>query len=409
MEPTLKPASNFNAENDANVLRKAMKGLGTDEKAIIDVLAHRSCSQRQEIKALYKTMFGKDLVKDLKSELGGKFEDVIVGLMMTEAEYDASELKRAMKGLGTDEDAMIEILCSRTNQQIKDIKDAYKRLFKATLEKDIESDTSGHFKRLMVSLASGGRMENQPVDMTKAQEDAQRLYAAGEKKLGTDESTFNSLLASQSYEQLRAVFDAYQKISGKDIEQVIKSEMSGNLEIGMVAIVRVVRNRPGYFAKKLYHSMKGLGTDDKTLIRVIITRAEVDMVQVKQEFQKEFGKSLEDFIKDDTSGDYRKDRERKMSQSSLYSRRRKMALKSCLWFLVAVAVVVNTTSACNYLTMMPCLGMMKDNPGNLAEECRVASQVIECLQGLSSECSEKPEYGQMMSNLNTLMKFQCKN
>eukprot|EP00105_Crassostrea_gigas_P019633 XP_011438183.1 PREDICTED: annexin A7 [Crassostrea gigas] len=305
MEPTLKPASNFNAENDANVLRKAMKGLGTDEKAIIDVLAHRSCSQRQEIKALYKTMFGKDLVKDLKSELGGKFEDVIVGLMMTEAEYDASELKRAMKGLGTDEDAMIEILCSRTNQQIKDIKDAYKRLFKATLEKDIESDTSGHFKRLMVSLASGGRMENQPVDMTKAQEDAQRLYAAGEKKLGTDESTFNSLLASQSYEQLRAVFDAYQKISGKDIEQVIKSEMSGNLEIGMVAIVRVVRNRPGYFAKKLYHSMKGLGTDDKTLIRVIITRAEVDMVQVKQEFQKEFGKSLEDFIKDDTSGDYR--------------------------------------------------------------------------------------------------------
>ncbi|XP_078317151.1 annexin A7-like isoform X3 [Crassostrea virginica] len=305
-EPTLRPAKNFSAENDANILRKAMKGFGTDEKAIIDVLAYRSCSQRQQIKSMFKTMFGKDLIKDLKSELGGKFEDVVLGLMMSESEYDAYELKRAMKGLGTDEDAMIEILCSRTNQQIKDINDTYKRMYGKKLEEDIISDTSGHFKRLMVSLASGGRMENQSVDMKKAQDDAQKLYQAGEKRLGTDESTFNSLLASQSYEQLRAVFDAYHKISGKDIEQAIKSEMSGNLEIGMVAIVCVVRNRPGYFARKLYHSMKGLGTDDKTLIRILVTRAEVDMVQIKQEFQKQFGKSLEDFIRDDTSGDYRK-------------------------------------------------------------------------------------------------------
>lgn len=305
-EPTLRPARNFNAENDANVLRKAMKGFGTDEKAIIDVLAYRSCEQRQQIKIMFKTMFGKDLVKDLKSELGGRFEDVIIGLMMSASEYDAYELKRAMKGLGTDEDAMIEILCSRSNKQIKEINEIYKKMYGRTLEQDIISDTSGHFKRLMVSLANGGRMENQTVDMRKAQEDAQRLYSAGEKRLGTDESTFNSLLASQGYEQLRAVFDAYHKISGKDIEQAIKSEMSGNLEIGMVAIVRIVKNRPGYFARKLYHSMKGMGTDDKTLIRIIITRAEVDMVQIKQEFQKQFGKTLDGFIRDDTSGDYRK-------------------------------------------------------------------------------------------------------
>ena len=39
----------------------------------------------------------QDLIKDLKSELGGKFEDVVLGLMMSESEYVAYELTRAMK------------------------------------------------------------------------------------------------------------------------------------------------------------------------------------------------------------------------------------------------------------------------------------------------------------------------
>lgn len=39
----------------------------------------------------------QDLVKDLKSELGGKLEDLIVALMATPASYDANELRQAIK------------------------------------------------------------------------------------------------------------------------------------------------------------------------------------------------------------------------------------------------------------------------------------------------------------------------
>jgi len=42
--------------------------------------------------------------------------------------------------------------------------------------------------------------------------------------------------------------------------------------------------------------MKGLGTDDSRLIRLVVTRCEVDMGEIKIEFIHQYGKSLEDFI-----------------------------------------------------------------------------------------------------------------
>ena len=39
-----------------------------------------------------------------------------------------------------------------------------------------------------------------------------------------------------------------------------------------------VRSRPAYFAERLYKSMKGAGTDDNTLVRVIVARSEVSIL-----------------------------------------------------------------------------------------------------------------------------------
>ena len=55
----MKPFSGFNAETDADQLRKAMKGLGTNEAAVTSVLGNRTAAQRLEIVRLFKTMYGK--------------------------------------------------------------------------------------------------------------------------------------------------------------------------------------------------------------------------------------------------------------------------------------------------------------------------------------------------------------
>ncbi|XP_064594867.1 annexin A6-like [Liolophura sinensis] len=305
-EGTVKPYPNFNAEQDCEVLRSAMKGIGTDEEAIINIMAYRSSPQRVEIVSTYKTLFGKDLIEDFKSELSGNLLETVKRLCLGPAAFDAKELRNAIKGLGTDEDVLIEILCTRSNAQIKEIIKKYKEMFNKDLEKDIVSDTSGHLKRLLVGLVQANRSDSSEIDRNKAHQDAKAMYEAGEKKWGTDESRFNVILVSRSYAQLRATFEEYRKISKKEIEEVLKSELSGDLLRGMLTIVRCVKNKAAHFARQLQKTMKGLGTDDDTLLRVVISRCEIDMVQIKEEFEKLTGQTLEQFIADDLSGDYRK-------------------------------------------------------------------------------------------------------
>lgn len=293
-------------EKDAETLRKAMKGFGTDEKAIIDVLSKRTAKQRLSIALTFKTCYGKDLVKDLKSELSGDFENLVVAMLKDMPQFDAYCLRKAMKGAGTDERALIEILCTRTNAEIHAIKDSYKEQFSRDLEKDISSETRGHFKRLLVSCVQGNRSEDPNVDRAKAHKEAEELYKAGEKKWGTDESKFNQILALRSYPQLRATFEEYRKVSDFDILRTLDHEMRGDLKEAMKAVVMCVKDRPAYFAERLYKAMHGAGTDEETLTRIVVGRAEKDLVEIKERFMDLYSKSLRLRIEQDTRSDYGK-------------------------------------------------------------------------------------------------------
>ncbi|XP_036407774.1 annexin A5a [Megalops cyprinoides] len=301
---SVKPFVHFNAKQDADLLHKAMKGLGTDEEAILRLLAARSNAQRQQIKSAYKSRHGKDLVKELQSELGGKFETLIVALMTPPLTYDVTELRNAMKGAGTEEKVLIEILASRTEEQIKDIIKAYKKQYRDSLESDVSGDTTGHFKRMLVILLQANREEG--VDEGTIEKDAKELFAAGEQKHGTDEDKFISILGNRSTEHLRRVFAAYKKLSGYEIEQSLERETSGSLKELLLAVVKCARSVPAYFAESLRDAMKGAGTDDETLIRIMVSRSEVDMLDIRAEFLRMYGQSLYTTIQEDTTGDYRK-------------------------------------------------------------------------------------------------------
>ncbi|XP_047674564.1 annexin A1a [Tachysurus fulvidraco] len=303
---TIQPFPQFNPAGDAATLDHAIKTKGVDEDTIISVLVKRTNEQRQQIKAAYQKATSKPLDAALVKALSGELEEVVLALLKTPAQYDAQQLKLAMKGLGTDEDTLIEILASRTNKEIRDLKNAYKEEFKKDLEADIKSDTSGHFRDCLLALCKAARSEDKTVQESLADKDARDIYDAGEKRKGTDCSVFINILTSRSAPQLRKVFDCYSKYSKVDVAKAIDLELKGDIESLLIAIVKCAGSKPAYFAEKLNLAMKGSGYKGKILTRIMVSRSEIDMAQIKNEYKKKYGKTLYKDILDDTKGDYEK-------------------------------------------------------------------------------------------------------
>ena len=294
------------SQADAEALRNAMKGFGTDEATLIKICANRTNAQRQQMKAAYKSLYGRDLIADLKSELNGKFEDAMVALFTEPIEYDADQLREGMKGLGTNEDTLIEIIASRSPSQLRAIAAKYKEKYKRDLEQDVKKETHGTLQHLLVSLLQGSRSTNTQPNQAQAAAIAQEIFKAGEAKLGTDESVFNKYFCSLSPYELAAMAQQYHKLTGHTILQAIDKEFHGDSKKALRTIIYATLSPSEYFATRVNDAIKGWGTKDHLLIRILISRDEIDMPQIKQYYKQLYGKDMVEAVKNDISGDYQK-------------------------------------------------------------------------------------------------------
>ncbi|XP_053726782.1 annexin A3a [Synchiropus splendidus] len=300
---SIKPPSNFNPEEDAADLRKALKGLGTDEKTLVQILTQRSNAQRQVICQAYRCQYDQSLLDDVKGDTGGDLGDMLVALLCPPAVYDCHEVIKAMEGAGTEEGVLMEIFSSRTNAQIRALADVHLEETGTALTHRLKKEVSGEFSDALLILAQAERDESGHLNTEQAMEDAQVLYEAGEKKWGTDESKFIEILCRRSVAQLRRTLLEYKNLSGKTLQESIESEMSGDLQELLVSVVKCVKNPGAYFAERLRQSMKGGGTCEASLIRIMVSRSEVDMLDIRAQFKRLYEHSLHSAIESDLSGD----------------------------------------------------------------------------------------------------------
>uniref|UniRef100_A0A8C5E5I9 Annexin n=1 Tax=Gouania willdenowi TaxID=441366 RepID=A0A8C5E5I9_GOUWI len=305
--PTVVPVRDFDPGRDAARIDVAIKTKGVDEQTVIDILTRRSYEQRREIAFEYERIAKKELVVALKGALSGSLETLMLGLMKSTVQYDASELKASMKGLGTDEEALIELVCSRNNEELAEIKRVYKDMFKKDLEKDIAGDTSGDFAKLLLALVQTKRDDpSNVVDYEKIDDDARSLYEAGVKRKGTDVTTWITIMSKRSVPHLQKVFERYKSYSPYDMKESIRKEVKGDLEKSFLTLVECFENRQLYFANRLFEAMKTKSAKEKVVTRIMVSRCEVDLMRIRTEFKRQHKRSLYQTIAEHTKGDYQK-------------------------------------------------------------------------------------------------------
>ncbi|KAG9479949.1 hypothetical protein GDO78_011788 [Eleutherodactylus coqui] len=305
VQGTIFAIPNFDSMVDAQLIGGALQGFGCDKDVLIDVITQRNSAQRIMITESYGSLYGRNLIEVLKENLDGHFKEVIVGLMYPPPAFDAHELWHAMKGAGTDENCLIDILASRTTSDIFQLKEVYLMQYGCNLDQDIYSETSGHFRDALLNLAQGVREEGY-ADPGMAAQDAMVLWEACQRRTGEHKNMMQMILCNKSYQQLWMVFQEFQNLSGQDIATAIEECFDGYFQQLLLAIVFCVRDRPTYFAYRLHTAIHDFGFHNKTVIRTIVARSEIDLFTIRQRYKEQYGKSLHHEIKHYASGHYEK-------------------------------------------------------------------------------------------------------
>ncbi|KAK4430575.1 Annexin D2 [Sesamum alatum] len=304
---TLKvPANVPPPEEDAQKLKKAFAGWGTDEEGIIGILSHRNGAQRKLIREAYAAAHGEDLLKELEKELSGDFLRAILLWTLDPVERDAHLANEATKKLTGSNLVIMEIACTRSSYDLFKVRQAYHARYKKSLEEDVAHHTTGDFRKLLVPLVSAFRYEGDEIDMMLAKSEAKILHGKITGKAYADEELIR-ILTTRSKAQLNATLNQYNDHFGNAITKDLKADDPKDEYLRFLrATIKCLTSPEKYYEKTLRLAISGLGTDEWALTRVIVTQAEVNLQRIKEEYHKRNSVTLAHAIAGDTSGDYEK-------------------------------------------------------------------------------------------------------
>ncbi|XP_032391932.1 annexin A2 isoform X1 [Etheostoma spectabile] len=286
---TVRPFSNFHPARDVMEIQTALEK--KDAVTLVRILTNRTNAQRQVIAKTFQEITQKDLSAGVKKALAGDLEILLLELLMPPLEHEAYRLQQAMAGIGTDEETLLEILCTRSGKQLHEISAVYKKLYKTDLEKELKGETRGDFTKLVLALL------NKQDIAGGVQRDIEALSASLSGKKA-DSGPWIDILTSRDSDHLNKVLLGLELEIGQMVDQALEKKFTGDFQLGLQVLVQCIQSPDVYLAKRL--------TTTKTPIlqSIMVSHSEEDLLCIRAAYLKLTGTSLYTALQKQFKGDH---------------------------------------------------------------------------------------------------------
>nr|AMP46334.1 annexin 15 [Spironucleus vortens] len=238
-------------------IQTACEGKGCDEKRLIQLTRPLNRLDRQKVVEAFERATGKKLPEVLKSELSGKLRDLLIALYSDYLGYWAGQLNDAVKGLGTNEKKLIDLVIMAAGPAYPQLEQVYRDTYKESIFDAVSGEASakGKWGLLLKNwLTSEGADSQHPEDLVE------QLHGATKK-----DDVFPQVMANISHRSYAAVSELFQQRYSLSLRDHIAKVFAGDDEYAFLLCHDYLIDPVRAVAAILKISMKGIGTNDDQL------------------------------------------------------------------------------------------------------------------------------------------------
>ena len=291
-----------NISETAESLHATLYGKKSDD-VVLNAVMTNNLQNRVAIAQYYRATYETSLFDDIKSKISGDFGYCAAQMFLSPLEFCIHHLKL---GLKKGNECAMEMLTSKTPEELKIIEDAYRKDTGKELKTDITKAFSGAIGKNLLNLFTTKRISNPKPNKKECEKYAIKLAETDIKNWTEDENIFKEIFIQRSPEELILIARYYLKNTGNNLIDMVEKKAKGKNQTLLKEILYNNIMPHELFAEKIYLAIKGAGTNEEILSRALVSRCELDMSAMRDIYLTKYKVTMKEDIIGDTSGSYQK-------------------------------------------------------------------------------------------------------